>query len=114
MRRTINPADFDRTGTIQTSTPTRANGEAVPSWANTYTSVKSKQLTPLRFNEGIESKQQVGVETHSWLIRKEARVIVANKMKYVVDSKDYHIVGVRDYVGGRLYYVLDTEYRDNQ
>lgn len=110
----INPSEFDRTGTIETDSSTKTK-ETGASWGNTYTNVRSKELSPLfsRFGEEIRNNQGVSFEKRSWLIRKENRVILSRKMAYNVDGNRHHITAVRDYKGARDLIVLDTEYRDN-
>ena len=116
MLLTINPSEFDQIGTIRTGTGSNTDGRKVITYSDTYTSVRAKRLNPLRTfgGEGVESVQDVYIEENSWLIRKEDRAIVPKKMVYLIGAKIHHIVNVRDYKADRLYFVLDTEFRDNE
>lgn len=112
----INPANMDKTGTIQTGTGTTTRGRKDLTWANTYLNVRSQKLAPLRSagSEKEEANQQVFVQKNSWLIRRENRTIVPKNMRYQVDGENHHIYNVRDYMNTRDWIVLDTEFRDNE
>lgn len=109
-------SELDQVGNIQTGTGTVSRGQKVITYANTYTNVYSKKLAPFRGmgNESEQSNQTVYIEKLSWLIQKEDRTIVPNKMRYVVGSKNHNIVNVRAYKSTSDWIVIDTEYRDNQ
>lgn len=106
--------EFDTTGTIQEKgSSAYSDGEKTYTWTNLYTGVKSRELPPLRGSESLEDNQMVSEQKRSWLIMKSGRAITPN-MKYVVDSVNHHIVGVRNYKGSRNMLVLDTIEKDNE
>lgn len=103
---------FNRTGSIQEKSASYSNGQRTYSWANKYTGVKSRELPPLKGGEGIEDNQIISEQKRSWLIMKSGRVITPD-MRYVVNSVNHYIVGVRDYKGSLNMLVLDTIEKDN-
>lgn len=101
-------------GNVQSVTQSVTNGVvASPSWANVETNVRSKELTPLRNNEVNESNQIVHVKRRSFLYRAEDRTFTT-KMRYVVNSQNYYITDIRNYMGRPHLKVMDCELRDNE
>lgn len=112
----INPADMRVIGNVQSVTQAVTNGVvAAPSWANVETNVRSKELTPLRYkdSEGNESNQIVHIRRRSFLYRAEDRTFTT-KMRYVVNSQNYYITDIRNYMGRPHLKVMDCELRDNE
>ncbi|MEM7298231.1 MAG: head-tail adaptor protein, partial [Bacteroidota bacterium] len=111
----VNTYELNLLGKIQMRTVTKTDfGEAVESWADVYTSVYMKRLPPRRGSEVEENRQTVGVQSDSFVIRKENRTPTAADYRIVYDSKNYYITGVRPYKTSLDYIVLDTELRDNE
>lgn len=84
--------EFQTTTTVQD-----ASGGFPESWSE-FDTVWA-EILPVRASEHREGEQTEGNITHKIKIR--GRLSITTKMRAVFESRVFHIVGVRDFRGGR-------------
>jgi len=108
----INAREMNWTGDVYSYANVIENGEEVKNYTLVISGLRSKQLNPLRSygKENVQIDQEVSTLNQSWVVRNTSvtSAITPDKMIYKVGNVNHHIKVVRNYKGGKRFYVLDT------
>ena len=108
----INAREMNWQGDVYSYVDSVENGEEVKNYTLVLSGIRSKQLNPLRSygKENVQIDQEVSTLNQSWVVRNTntTSVITPDKMIYKVNGINHHIKVVRNYKGGKRFFVLDT------